>query len=611
MTPRQQPSNREAAGDPAGASGHISHGAGPGATSGFVTSPSRGSLLCGPWLSGGVGLGLVAAVLLAGGALLPAVEDGAPGFSSAALLVVLAVLPAAVAAGFALRGAQSTAAGVVAGYGALSLGRALVDLQLVVDSSSASRPELYLPTTLAAPGPAAGLWLLLAGHAVAIVAGAQAARLLSRRAEAAGAAGPETRRGPLLAVSAGLVAGIGLLMSPFGSEDAYLLARNAFESPALVLAGSLAVACALPLVVVVTFGSVLPETARGGLLGLAAGIVAIALPNVVAGLAVPATSVGGGPVTALIAAVALVALAVFRARDGAGPDDAPETDVAGAARLPGGRRLLAATGALALLTALFALGGAFGATVEAVGDAAATVSPARTWLLAAGVLVGLLGIALFVPGCAQAARPALAVAWVGVPLTGTGVLDTALTAGELPGGPAAGGGVLWTVLALVAAALTASCSVVAGMVEREDVDVDAAGTANGNLLAPLVAAGILAVAGLGLPAVAAPGYTAPGILSGFGTPSWGLLITLATVLGAAVLAPRARPARGASLLAGAALVLALRAAELPLGGDGIDGASAALGTWLALAAAIAFGVAAVLAVAGGRSATAGAVAARP
>ncbi|OZM74959.1 hypothetical protein CFN78_01795 [Amycolatopsis antarctica] len=565
-------------------------------------------------LSGGLGAAVASALLLAVGVVLPVTGGAGPGFSSAALLIALAVLPAALAAGFALRGSRVTAAAVVAGAAALAPGRALADLQFAIDPSTTSRPELYLPATLDVPAPGPGLWLLLAGHIAAMVAGVLAFRALSRYAEAA--ADADERRRPVLAVTVGLVAAIGLLTAPITSSDAYLLAQSAFEGPMLVLAGHLLLACALPLAVVLATGSGLREAARGGLLGLAAALVAIALPPVVSGLAVPVAGVAGGPVAALAAAAGLVLLALApggrAAADRQATRDATrDGDLAGEARLPGGGRLLTATGVLAVLTALAALGGALGATVESASGTAVSDSPSRPWLLVAGVLVGLLGIAVLVPRCAALVRPALAVAWSGVFLAGTSVIDTALTAGALPAGPTAGEGVLWTVLAMIAAIATAACAVVAGMVERDDSDskAEAVPAGAGSLLSPLVAAGILAVAGLTLPAIAAPDYLAPGLWSGFGTPSWGLAIVLVTVLGAAVLAPRSRPARAVALLGGAAAVLGLRAAELPLGAAGTDGgipgATAAPGTWLALAGAAAFAVAAVVVAVGRNGESAG------
>jgi len=553
-----------------------------------------------PVLSGGVGPAVLSSLLLAVGALLPVVDGAGRGYSSGALLVALGVLPAALALGFAIRGARVTAAAVVVGVAALAPGRALADAQFLVDPSTTSRPELYLPASLEVPAPGPGLWLLLAGHVVAVAAGVLAFRALSRDAEAAGSDRGGDRRRPVMAVTAGLVAAVGMLMSPFVSSDAYLLAQGAFEGPVLVLVGYLLIAVALPPVIVLTTGSGLGEAARGGLLGLAAAVTAVALPGIVAGFTVPVAGVSGGPVAAVAAAVALVVLALVPGtREDAVRGVPAADDAAGSARLPGSRRLHLVTGGFALLTTALAAGGAAGATVETAGGA--SDSPTRPWLLVAGVLVGTLGAAMLVPRLATVVRPALAVAWSGVLLAGTSVLDTALTAGQLPGGAVPGPGVLWTVLAMVAALVTAISAGIAGMVERDDADLAGEPTPGRNLATPLVAAGLLTVAGLGLPAVAAPDYVGSGLWSGFGAQPWGLLIVLVVVVAAAALAPRARPARAAALLGGAAAVLALRAAEFPLRGGSAGGgiaASVTTGTWLALAAALAYALAAFLAVSG-------------
>ena len=72
------------------------------------------------------------------------------------------------------------------------------------------------------------------------------------------------------------------------------------------------------------------------------------------------------------------------------------------------------------------------------------------------------------------------------------------------------------------------------------------------------------------------------------------------VVGAAVLALRSRPKPAAALLAGAALLAVLHAAELPLVGGSLGDASPATGFWVALAAAVALLVAAAMSAAGAR-----------
>ncbi|MEU0466477.1 hypothetical protein ABZ215_20950 [Amycolatopsis sp. NPDC006131] len=795
-------------------------------------------------------VGAVSAVLLAVGAAVPVVNGVARGFNSVPLLVVLAVAPMAVVAVLALKGRHQTAAGVLAAVAALAPGRLVLDLILLTDPVRAARPELFRLHSLADPGTAPGLWLLLAGHVAAIAAGVMATRAAAPKADtpwtprasaaaeaaaaratggpgpsspstnpgsiarttggdapggtavrgrnAADAAGgaaasgsddlsagdegertgnadkktgalparnsrteysatigdagtddsaadrpatssdaatsgeaatssdaatradeagrattradaadrasapdgssdrpaaadggsdrasapgggsgqtaaPDAGSGPTAApggdsdsapasgrasgpavgarpgraagarrgrtpgagpgraatpadpadqapapestwpeaaevsrgglvfgMFAAVVAGVGVMMAPFTSTDAFLPADSAFESPGLVLAGSLLLAFALPVATVLLAGSG-TAVARGGLLGLGVTAAVVGLPNLVSGLSLPGVRLSAGPILVLVGAAGMIAAAFLPT---AATRDAAQDDEAGEITLPGIRRLRIVTGVLAVLTSAAAIAGALTPQVVITETLNGPQSPSRSALLVAGLLVGVLGLVMFTAGPAAYARPALSVAWVTVPLAGTAVLTMAVTATELGAGLTPGPGVLWTALAIVGSAITACCSVVAGMVERDETTDPATALGDGpalpgaDLLTPLVAAGILAIGAFGTPSILAPDYVEPALWSSFGTPSWGLLVALLTVLGACVLAPRCRPARAAALLAGAACVAGLRAAELPLVGDEIAGAHAGLGWWLALGCALALVIAAVLAARG-------------
>ncbi|MDQ0377447.1 hypothetical protein [Amycolatopsis thermophila] len=413
--------------------------------------------------------------------------------------------------------------------------------------------------------------------------------------------GTEVGRGGLIVgMFAAVVAAVGVMMAPFTSTDAFLPAASAFESPVLVLTGSLLLAFALPVATVLLAGSG-TAVARGGLLGLGVTAAVVGLPNLVSGLSLPGVRLSAGPILVLVGAAGLIAAAFLPT---AATRDAAQDDEAGEITMPGIRRLRIVTGVLAVLTAAAAVAGALTPQVVIAGNLSGPQSPSRSALLVAGLLVGVLGLVMFTAVPAGYVRPVLSVAWVTVPLAGTAVLTMAVTATELGAGLTPGPGVLWTALAIVGAAITACCSVVAGMVERDETTDPATAFGEGaalpgaDLLTPLVAAGILAIGAFGTPSILAPDYVEPALWSSFGTPSWGLLVALLTVLGACVLAPRCRPARAAALLAGAACVAGLRAAELPLVGDQIAGAHAGLGWWLALGCALALVIAAVLAARG-------------
>ncbi|TNC28775.1 hypothetical protein [Amycolatopsis alkalitolerans] len=537
-------------------------------------------------------LGILAAFFLALGSVLPVVAGAARGFMSAPLLIVLAVAPIVLAVGFVLRGRQAAAAGVLAGVAALAPGRAVLDLEFLADPSAASRPELYRPLEFALPGPGAGLWLLLAGHMATVAAGIVAVRALGPRPES-GSAGRGLPAGLLPAglVAAGIAA-IGVMMAPFSGDDAFLPVGSAFERPTLVLAGCLLLAFALPAAAGLAISSGDGGLSTGGLLGLGLAALAVALPELVSGLAVGGIGLSAGPIVVLVGALGFVAVAFLSAEGGTAE---PAGDETGEAKLPGPTRLRMATGALALVTMLAAIAGTFTDQVIIAGGLPGPESPSRWLLLVAGLLVGALGAAMLVPGLAPAVRPALSVAWAGVPLAATAVLTLAITATELGAGLSPGQGVLWTSVAVAAAAAAACFSVVTGMVERDDSDEAADAVPGPNMITPMVAGGILAIGGFGIPSIVAPDYVEPALWSNFGTPSWGLLLALLTVLGACFLAPRSRPARAAALLAGATSLAVIRVLELPLGSSGIPGAHAGIGWWMALGSAVALAIATVVA----------------
>ncbi|KZB82150.1 hypothetical protein [Amycolatopsis regifaucium] len=572
----------------------------------------------------GLSAGLVSAgaVALAAGALIPVVRDGSPGFTAGPLLVVLALAPAAAVLYAVATGRPGLAAGLVLGLTALAPGRLLLDLQLLADGSLASRPELFLADRLLAmPQAGLGLWALVAGHLLTLAAGVFAAGTARDESELAGALDGQRRwrlLGPVLAVAGG----IGLLLPPLSSGNAYLLAKNAFEAPTVAMAGYLLLAAVLPFTVLVAVSSPSAGVGKGGFAGAALAVLAVGVPPVVAGLVVDRLSVAPGSVVVAIAGLALLGLA-FTRFDVAEGGESATGDLAGEAKLPGLFWWRLATGGLALLAAGAAVAGALTSVLKANGATPVPETPSRWLLLGAAAALAVPGLFVFVPRLSAFARGVVAATWSGVVLAGAAVLSAALSVTEdkavdpaqfgvdlpLPDkvGFSAGPGVTWTFIALVLAAVAALAAVVTGVVERDDNDATAEddagmdGTpANGTVLTPVVAAAVLAIAAFGTPVFTAPGYTAPGLWSDFGAASWGLLGALAVVLGLYALVVRSRPVAAASALSGAALVLGLRAAELPLVGSEYEGASAGAGFWLALSAAVVSLAAAGMAVTGSR-----------
>ncbi|GAA3461167.1 hypothetical protein GCM10018963_31800 [Saccharothrix longispora] len=494
------------------------------------------------------------------------VDAGAPpAFTAWPLLAVLAFAPTALAAALLARGHQVSAAASLLAPAVFAVGRLLVDLQVLVDPLDTARPELFRPATLDAPTPAAGVWLLLAGHVLLVAAGALAATTLAEPDARA-----ERARFVLPAV-AGLLAGAGLFAAPFTSTDALLPARGPLDSPTPSMLGGLLLVVAAPVLAVIAASATTPEARRGGLLGLAATLVTVALPPVATALVTDRVGPAAGPFLVLAAAALLTWSQRDRTADRA-------TDRPAEPGLPGLRRLHTVAGALGLVAAAAAVAGALTDQLVLPAGLPAPTDYAARLLWPAAVAVGVLGAALLARG---AARPAFAVATATVPLAAAGALDAVFAATRVDA-VQPGPGTWFTVVAALAALAAAVTAALAGAVERDE-----AGAASGEAPLPLIAgaliAALLAVGAFALPVIEARDY-APITAFGLRVGSWGLLVALVTVLGAAALALRARPGNGAALLLGAAAVTGTRALEYPLTAARAAGAEPGPGLWLALAA---------------------------
>ncbi|MFC6089596.1 hypothetical protein [Saccharothrix lopnurensis] len=520
-----------------------------------------------------VGLAAPGSVFAAAAPVVGVVDASAPpAFTAWPLLAVLALLPTALSVVLLARGQETTAAAVLVAPAVFAVGRLFNDLQIVVDPVDTSRPELFLLTDLGSPAPGAGAWLLLVGHVLVIAGGAAAATALVE---------PDVRSEPagfVLPATAGLVAAVGLFTVPFTSTDAFIPARGPFESAALPMVGGLLLTIAAPVLAVVAASATTPEVRRGGLLGLAAVLVAVALPPVATGIAVDRVGFAPGPFLVLVAAAALAWPQSTRA-ERAEPSE-PE--------LPGPRRLHVITGCLALAAAAAAVAGAVTDQLVLPEGLPVPTDYAARLLWPAAIATGGLAVALLarVP-----VRPALAVALVTVPLAAASALDAVFAATQVET-VEPGPGTWFTALAVVLAAAAGLVAALAGSVERDE-----AGTAAGEPPLPLVAgtliAALLALGAFALPVLRAPEYAPVGAFD-FRVGSWGLLLALVWVVVAAAIALKARPGQGAALLLGASLVTAVRALEYPLtSGRAVD-AAAGPGLWLAAAATAAFLVSAAL-----------------
>lgn len=542
----------------------------------------------------GVGQGLV------GGA-------PAPGYSSGFLLGVLAVAPAVVALLFVLLGRALVGAGVLTGAALLAPGLALVDAQFLVDALQGARPEVLVPTSLAALSPSLGAYLVLAGHVAAVVAGVLAAgragadpnsdyfAALDRALSTSG-------RGAAVgwALAAATVSAAGLFFPPFTSDNAFLLGHDLVGSPALVRYGGILIALTLLIGGVAAAGNARPPLARGMGLGLLLALAWLALPQLFSVISIDWLHFerGGGLLTLVPFVVFVGILFLIRGdRVGLAEDTAPDVELEGSP-------LHLVTGVFGVLTGGAAFLGALGALVVVDGDGDQLESYANRQLIPAGIVLVLLGAALFTRW-AGTVRPAFVVSLGAIALVGLASLDAAFTGTTLPATTFnipivtadvhVGAGVWFTVVAIVLAAVAAVAAAVAGGAERDDVDLTER-TLRTKVAIPAGAAILLAVGAFASPVIEAPDFTAPGIFSEFRLASWGLLIALAVVVAAAAIAAFARPARGAALLFGAAAVVGVHLLELPMTGDRVADATAGQGTWLSAACLVALVAGGVMAM---------------
>ncbi|QQQ75861.1 hypothetical protein IOD16_33150 [Saccharothrix sp. 6-C] len=517
----------------------------------------------------------VAGALLTAVAPVVGVVDGSapPAFTAWPALAPLALLPTALAVLFLARGQELTAAAALVAPAVFAVGRLFADLQLLVDPIDAARPELMRPTSLDPPGPAAGLWLLLAGHVLLIGAGLLAT--LGAEPDARG-----ERANFALPATAGIVAGIGLFTAPFTSSDALIPARGAVDSPTLPMVGGLVLTLAAPALAVLAASATTHEARRGGLLGLAAVLLSCAVPPIAAAVAVDALGLAVGPFLVLAGAVAL-AWPQRAVRD---DKNTEERDV----ELPGQRRLHVIAGTLGLIAAAMAAVGASTDHLVLPDGSPPPVDYAARLLWPAAIATGVLAAALLAKA---AVRPAFTVAVATIPLSAAGALDAVFTATRVDV-VQPGAGVWFTAGSVVAAAAAAVTAALAGAVERDEVGTAPAEPPLPLLAAALIAA-LLAVGAFALPVLRAPDYVAIGAF-GLRVGSFGLLVALLAVVVAAVVALRARPGRGAALLLGAAVVTAVRAWEYPLTAARAAEAAPGPGLWLAAAATAAFVIAGAL-----------------
>ena len=514
-------------------------------------------------------------------------------YKAAPLLLVIAIAPAVLAIVAITVGQAPVAAGILGGAALLAPGLALVDAQFIQDPLSASRPEIMVPTSLAELTVANGAYLLLGGHALAAVAGLLAIGRAGAGPDSdyyAGLDASRSTRGRAVgwAIAAGAVSAVGLLFPPFQSDNAFIVAQDLIASPSLVKFGGLLIVLTVLVGSIATAVNSRPPVARGLAIGMFLGLCWLVLPQLAGIARVDWLHMEPWPVLAL-APVGLLAVVLLVTGE--------RTDEKGDVTLDGSPIF---AGVLGILTGIAALVGGFGALVVASVDQPA--SYANRQLIPAGIVIVVLG-GILCTKWAGVTRPAFVVALGAVPLVGLAALDTAFTATTvgsiIPGFPVATpdtrvGAAVWFIVA--ALILTVVAAVVAAVAGGERDDDEGKRTLHTRYGIPAGGAVLFALGAFISPMIQAAGFTPAGIFTEFRLASWGLLIALLVVLGAAVLAAFSRPVPAAALLVGAAVVVGVHLLEYPMTSGRVADAHAGSGTWLSLACLVALVVAAVAAM---------------
>ncbi|HEY2206459.1 MAG TPA: hypothetical protein VGH99_18500, partial [Pseudonocardia sp.] len=217
------------------------------------------------------------------------------------------------------------------------------------------------------------------------------------------------------------------------------------------------------------------------------------------------------------------------------------------------------------------------------------------WLpLAVGIVLVPLAVATLSGASGAVARPTLAVALVALPMALGEPVGELLSVVGLRG-VGAGPGLWLMLLAVVLAAAAGLAAVLAGGFERDDVDLSRPRPGGAPMAAASAAGAVLTVPAFWLPMVNGAGRGTTGVLQPpFGVASWALVAAFMVTLGALVIAPRCRPIRAAALLAGVAVVLALRLVRLVAAG--LPGLVPGEGTWATALCLVVVGVALALAM---------------
>ncbi|OZF41117.1 hypothetical protein CH294_02865 [Rhodococcus sp. 14-2483-1-1] len=517
--------------------------------------------------------------------------DGSPVGSGAASAAVVAVaLPILVAVAAAVGAATRRiefAAALLAGYGAVALGITLLDIALLSDPIDSNRLELFRPLSAAMLDSTTGAQILLVGHAASVLAGVAGWSAVHRAglgdgyghsvySEHVGRASAG-RVGSLLGAllgAFGVLAAVAAFSSLYRSEDPVVIVTAVVESPVFVAVGSGVVGVAALVVVASALASLSPLVASGASVGAGLGVLGFAGVGLLAGLSTGArVSAGPGAYLGTAAGIGLLvcgaALApVAAARDRRALQRAQERE-AGARSArgvagPGATRWHAAAGSAGVLAgALFVVGSLLPILETDSGTAVPQILATRVVLVAGFVMI-LGSVPLMFSEFASAARPFVALFWLGAVSAAASVLQSVVLAEDVDG-VGTGIGALAIIAGVVAAAVTGLLALFAGSAERDDVDTSADVSTDGVVLGVgLLGAALLAI-GLALPLYRGSDVTAATVTEfPWGWDTWGQMVLAVGIVVAALVAARARAARGSVLLAAAAVAGIVHLASWPL-----------------------------------------------
>ncbi|AMY51971.1 hypothetical protein A3L23_00613 [Rhodococcoides fascians D188] len=538
-------------------------------------------------------LAVVAALCAAAAPLIGVVQavDGSPvggGVSSAAVLAV--ALPVVVAVAGAVSAAMRLVefgAALLAGFGAVTLGIAILDLAVLSDPIDANRLELFRPLSAAMLDATLGSHVLLAGHAASVLAGAAGWSAVHRAALGDGYGhsvysehvGRATagRVGPMLSIllgAFGVVAAAAAFASLYRSADPVVIVSAVVESPVFVAVGSALVGIGALVVTASALASLSPVVASGAAVGAGLGVLSFAGVGLLAGVATGARieaglgaylgtvaglglTVGGAVLAPVASGRDRRALAAARsvAEGGRGP-----RGVAG----PGTTRWHAAAGSAGVVAGVLLVVGSLLPILETDAAGTAPTILATRVVLIAGFVSILASVPLLFSEFAAAARPFLSVFWLAAVSAAAAVLQSVVLAEDLAGVDT-GTGALLIIAGVVFAAVTGLLALFAGSAERDDVDTSEDAATYFPVLGTALVGALLLAVGLALPLYRGSDLTAATITEfPWGWDTWGQLLLAVGVVVAALVAARARPARGSVLLVGAAVAGVVHLASWPL-----------------------------------------------